>query len=46
MAEEKTHIEVNRADKERLEAIKKKSGYASIRVVVNKLLAKHGNKEL
>ncbi len=42
----KTHIQVKITAKEQLEAIRDKEGYASIEVVVDKLLAKHGNKSL
>jgi len=37
---EKTHIEVSITDKQWLERLRDKHGYASIRVVVNKLLEK------
>ena len=41
-----THIQVNTEDKEKLEKIKADGGYASIRVVLSKLLAKYGDKPI
>lgn len=43
---EKTHIQVKIAAKEKLVEIKERGGYASIEIVVDKLLAKHGDKSL
>ena len=40
--QEKTHIQVNVSDKQWLERLRDKHGYASIRVAVNKLLEKCG----
>ena len=42
--QEKTHIEVNVTDKQWLERLRDKHGYASIRIVVNKLLEGYGTK--
>lgn len=42
----KTHIQVKRTAKEQLEAIRDREGYASIEIVVDKLLAKLGDKSL
>jgi len=42
----KTHIQVKIVAKEKLETIRDKEGYASIEVVVDKLLVKHGSKSL
>ncbi len=42
----KTHIQVKIVAKDKLIAIKEKNGFASIEVVVDKLLAKHGSKSL
>lgn len=42
----KTHIQVKIVAKEKLEAIRDKEGYASIEIVVDKLLDKHGEKKL
>lgn len=39
-----THIQVNVEDKEKLEKLRDDGGFASIRVVLNKLLVKHRGK--
>jgi hypothetical protein len=41
-----THIQVNVKDKEKLEELRDQGGYASIRVVLNKLLKKCGGREI
>ena len=42
--QDQTHIQVNVSDKRWLERLRDKHGYASIRVVVNKLLDNCGMK--
>lgn len=46
MNEKKTHVQIKESDKEKLINIKKKLGYASIEIVVNKMITKCGDKNL
>ena len=39
-----THVQVKISDKDKLIEIRKRTGYASIEVVINKLIAKYGDK--
>ena len=40
----KTHIQVRTEDKDKLIEIKKRAGYASIEVVIKKLIEKYGDR--
>ena len=43
---EQTHIQVNVEDKDKLLNIRNQNGYASIAVVISKLIERHGDKKL